>query len=75
MSDAHGMADAIASLDDDVSVLTGYVVAYSYLDSDGEPTYGVKFGGEERALGLLWLTVVAQQHLYESNTEWNEDHE
>ena len=35
--DAHGMADAIASIDDDVSVLNGYVVAYSYLDVDGEP--------------------------------------
>lgn len=71
--DAHGMADAIASIDEDVSVLNGYVVAYSYLDAAGEPTYGVRFGGEERAIGLLGLTVMAQQHLYERNNEWNED--
>jgi len=67
------LADAITDLDDDVSLVTGYVVSYSYLDVDGATVYGVKVGGEERTLGLLGLTVMAQQHIYELNNEWNED--
>jgi hypothetical protein len=68
-TDAHGLAPLIVALDPRVAILNGYVAAYSYLDHDGAPSYGVRFGGEERTLGLLGLTVVAQQHLYRVNEE------
>lgn len=57
--------DAIADIDPEVSIVNGFVVAYSYLDADGEPCYGVRFGGEERTLNLLGLTVVAQRHVFD----------
>ncbi len=61
--------DAIQQVDEDVSIVNGYVLAYSYLDADGDTRYGVSFNGEERALGLLGLTVVAQQHLFAANLD------
>lgn len=65
--------DAIQQVDDDVSMTTGYVLAYSYLDGNGDTCYGVRVGGEERALGLLGLTVVAQRHVFDLNIDDEDD--
>jgi len=70
MSDASPLAEALAS-HPEVSVLTGYVVAYSYLDEHGEMRYGVRFGGQDRTVGLMGLTVIAQQELFKANEDQN----
>lgn len=61
--------ETITELDDDVVMLGDYIVAYSYLDEEGEQKYGVRWGGEGGATSHIGLTVVAQHHMFARHQE------